>query len=383
MIYAPRGVGKTWVALGIAHAIASGGQFLRWDAKSPRRVLYIDGEMPMSLLKDRYAMVVASAMTEAPPQNFRMLAADYQQDGLPDLADTDAQKFYEGAVSDADLIILDNYSTLARGIRENEADSFGPIQSWLLAQRAAGRSVLAIHHAGKGGGQRGTSKKEDVLDTVISLLHPPGYSAAEGARFEVRFTKNRGFWGLDADPFEARFAEGVLGHIRNRVGRFRWLAKGSSGRRAFLPRDRDAHRRSDRVRAPPPEKENPDERLTACPKAPRCAVPSQRRSTGTFPRGVPWNACSSGTVGTFWNSWNAWNGGTPMFRLRSARALRLRRAPAARRGGALVLRRASSRVGERLKSAPADSWSLTSAPPPDKQTTKFLPTPVKPHPGVL
>src|SRR3984957_8949192 len=96
MLYAPRGVGKTWVALGIAHAIASGGQFLRWSAKSPRRVLYIDGEMPMSLLKERYAMGVASAMTEAPPQNFRMLAADYQQDGLPDLADADAQKFYEG-----------------------------------------------------------------------------------------------------------------------------------------------------------------------------------------------------------------------------------------------------------------------------------------------
>jgi hypothetical protein len=207
-IYAPRGVGKTWAALGIAHAVASGGQFLRWSAKSARRVLYIDGEMPMSLLKERYAMVVASAMTEAPPQNFRMLAADYQQDGLPDLADTDAQKFYEGVIADADLIILDNYSTLARGLKENDADSFGAVQGWLLAQRAAGRSVLAAHHAGKGGGQRGTSKKEDTLDTVISLGHPPGYAASEGARFEIRFTKNRGFWGEDASPFEARFVNG-------------------------------------------------------------------------------------------------------------------------------------------------------------------------------
>jgi hypothetical protein len=208
MIYAPRGVGKTWVALGIAHAIASGGQFLRWRAPSPKRVLYIDGEMPMSLLKESYAMVVAAAMSEAPQQNFRMLAADYQQDGLPDLADPDAQRLYDGVVSDADLIILDNYSTLARALKENEADSFGPVQGWLLAQRAAGRSVLAVHHAGKGGAQRGTSKKEDTLDSVISLSRPPGCSASEGARFEVRFTKNRGFWGEDAEPFEARFADG-------------------------------------------------------------------------------------------------------------------------------------------------------------------------------
>jgi len=35
-----------------------------------------------------------------------------------------------------------------------------------------------------------------------------GYEASEGARFEVRFTKSRGFWGSDAEPFEARFADG-------------------------------------------------------------------------------------------------------------------------------------------------------------------------------
>jgi hypothetical protein len=78
-----------------------------------------------------------------------------------------------------------------------------------LAQRAANRSVLVVHHAGKGGGQRGTSRKEDVLDTVISLSRPPGYVASEGARFEVRFTKSRGFWGAEAEPFEARFVDGT------------------------------------------------------------------------------------------------------------------------------------------------------------------------------
>jgi hypothetical protein len=79
----------------------------------------------------------------------------------------------------------------------------------MLTQRAAARSVLLVHHAGKGGGQRGTSRKEDALDTVISLSRPPGYSAVEGARFEVRFTKSRGFWGRDAERFEARFADGA------------------------------------------------------------------------------------------------------------------------------------------------------------------------------
>jgi putative DNA primase/helicase len=208
MIYAPRGVGKTWIALSIAHAIAGGSEFLRCRAPRARRVLYIDGEMPAATLQERYAAVVGASMQDAARENFRLVAADVQADGLPDLADAEAQRFYEAVIADAELIIVDNLSTVARGLRENEADAFGPVQSWMLALRAAGRSVLLVHHAGKGGAQRGTSRKEDVLDTVISLSRPPGYSATEGARFEVRFTKSRGFWGLDAEPFEARYSDG-------------------------------------------------------------------------------------------------------------------------------------------------------------------------------
>jgi CRP-like cAMP-binding protein len=43
-----------------------------------------------------------------------------------------------------------------------------------------------------------------VLDTVISLKRPPDYTADQGCRLEVRFTKSRGFHGPDAEPFEAR-----------------------------------------------------------------------------------------------------------------------------------------------------------------------------------
>ena len=45
LLYGPRGLGKTFVALGIARAAASGASFLGWRAPRPHRVLYIDGEM--------------------------------------------------------------------------------------------------------------------------------------------------------------------------------------------------------------------------------------------------------------------------------------------------------------------------------------------------
>jgi len=53
MIHAPRGVGKTYVALGIAHAVASCDTFLGWSANFPCEVLYVDGELPANLLQKR------------------------------------------------------------------------------------------------------------------------------------------------------------------------------------------------------------------------------------------------------------------------------------------------------------------------------------------
>jgi hypothetical protein len=210
MIHAERGIGKTWVAMNAAHALCTAGQFLTWRAPHRRRVVYIDGEMPLNLLQERYATIVASAPAESDAADdlFRLIAADHQVDGLPDLADPAAQGFFDDVIQDANIITVDNLSTICRSVRENEADSWGPVQGWCLKQRAAGRSVVLVHHGGKSGAQRGTSRKEDILDSVIALRRPPDYDASQGARFEVEYTKSRGFYGPDAEPFEAKLAEG-------------------------------------------------------------------------------------------------------------------------------------------------------------------------------
>ena len=59
-------------------------------------------------------------------------------------------------------MVIDNLSTLCRYGRENESESWGPVQEWILGLRRRGLSVLLVHHAGKGGTQRGTSRREAV-----------------------------------------------------------------------------------------------------------------------------------------------------------------------------------------------------------------------------
>lgn len=206
MLYAWRGIGKTHAALNIAWAVASGTGWLGWRAPQAAPVLYLDGEMPAPALQERLASILASSTENAPPDNLRLLTPDLNRDRfLPDLSTQAGQDEIEKISGNAELVIVDNLSCLCRsGGKENEAESWQTVADWGLRQRAQGRSVLFIHHAGKGGSQRGTSKREDILDNVISLKRPNDYEPREGARFEIHFEKARALFGEDVAPIETR-----------------------------------------------------------------------------------------------------------------------------------------------------------------------------------
>jgi len=206
MIHAWRGLGKTHVGLGIAYAVASGGEFLKWRSPQPRGILYLDGEMPGSALQERLAAITAASDRKPLPGYFRIITPDLQDLGsMPDLATLEGQAAVNTMLTpETALIVVDNISCLCRSGRENEAESWLPVQGWALWQRSAGRAVLFIHHSGKNGEQRGASKREDILDTVIKLKRPVDYEPSQGAVFELIFEKARHLTGEDTASFEAR-----------------------------------------------------------------------------------------------------------------------------------------------------------------------------------
>jgi putative DNA primase/helicase len=101
------------------------------------------------------------------------------------------------------IYIFINLSTLTRSGRENESERWQTMQSWLVALRRAEKSVILVHHAGKSGQQRGTSKREDVLDTIVEVRRPQDYVASQGICFELHFQKARQLYGVDAELFQA------------------------------------------------------------------------------------------------------------------------------------------------------------------------------------
>jgi len=79
---------------------------------------------------------------------------------------------------------------LCPGLNENDKQDWDQMNQWFLSLRNLGVAVIFVHHAGKGGEQRGTSAREDSLDNVIRLDEIKSRSH-RGACFKVKFEKHR------------------------------------------------------------------------------------------------------------------------------------------------------------------------------------------------
>lgn len=215
MIHAKRGVGKTFFTLTVAYVCAIGGEFLNWFVMRPRRVLYIDGEMPAATLQMRLAMIAKMYGCKSPGDRFHLITPDLLGMRSLDLSSKDHQDRVSQIIIDKqiELVIIDNVSALMPGIIENQSDSWAPIQTWELYIRKLGCSIIRIMHTGKTGKVRATSKVEDIVDTTI-YLQSVNADDQTGARFTVEFEKNREFYGEDAKSFEAYLKEDDQGVVR-------------------------------------------------------------------------------------------------------------------------------------------------------------------------
>ncbi len=225
MLYAWRGSGKTYTALSLAIEIARGGSWMHYEVPQARPVLYIDGEMPLGDLQER-----VRHLTEGkPPPNLLILASeDLAANHLTlNLAKEDDREallclivmLIKKVVSENfGLIILDNWTSLIRGIDENDNSKLDPIKEWLVSLRHADQSILIVHHEGKGrSGQRGASAREDILDYSIKLTEVTKKDEKNCSKFSFKWDKCRSQMPRPHEFTEV--LEKVDGHLRLWLGR--------------------------------------------------------------------------------------------------------------------------------------------------------------------
>ena len=217
MVYAYRGVGKTWFALSIALSITTGAPIGSWGRETPTGVLYVDGEMAADEMQEN----IKSLSATLPPRSaqFKILSSDLlHQNNFSsvNISQLEWRKQIEDALSSQNeigVLILDNLSCLSPGTEENDKNAFDVISQWMIGLRHKGITVILLHHAGKGGDQRGTSGREDALDIVIKLTRPPGHKPSDGAKVIVSFEKSRGVYGSGISDFTFSLGDDEEGNL--------------------------------------------------------------------------------------------------------------------------------------------------------------------------
>ena len=207
------GIGKTWFTLEMLCSICTGEKFLgKYEIANPRPVYYIDGEMPLDSIRERMNMIMARyiykyKVSEIPFHISNPLL--FKNNFIPKINDTkitqpifkDEVKRFSDIYQKPLFICFDNLSCLT-DYKENDNDDWTSMLDMYTELKHEGHSICHVHHVGKGGHQRGASRKHDALDTVIHLKRPEEYDSSEGAVFNVKFDKHRHFAGEYARSFK-------------------------------------------------------------------------------------------------------------------------------------------------------------------------------------
>jgi hypothetical protein len=213
MIFAPTGVGKTYIMLHLAYSVAVGFPYVFvWNIPRARPVVYVDGEMDQLTLQERLTEIAKGFVPGAPQPGFLKIITPDQQPKFPPRINTkEGRARIEAHCQPGCLLVLDNIVTLCPGGDEKESEDWSVIQEWILYLRRKGVSVFLVQHAGKSGDQIGTSKKEIQLSCNIKLRTQSDYTPEEGLRVEAKLTKLRrrgkdGQWNPKwAQPFEISY----------------------------------------------------------------------------------------------------------------------------------------------------------------------------------
>ena len=212
MIYARAGVGKTWFTLQLALGMTRPGKiFGPFTSTGDYNVFYLDGEMAAKEMQDR----INSLAIEYEPTRFVLCSSELlalQNQPIPNLIDPkwlDALESYLKRKK-FDVFVIDNLSSLTPGQDEQKRIDWDQINQWLIGLRRLGITVILIHHAGKGGDQRGTSSREDQIDLSLRLSR---LDNRDNTVFRVDFAKARGLRGEQKRPFIVELLENPEGKI--------------------------------------------------------------------------------------------------------------------------------------------------------------------------
>ena len=161
MLTGPAGVGKSFLALAMSRAIATGGEFLGPSRKCRKLdVLYLDRENPHALQRERCETLGIG------PEASLTLWGQWESSQPPMIGDSRLIHL----AKQQPFIVFDSFIRF-HSAKENESAEIAPVMGWLRELASAGATVLILHHRSKAEGSqyRGSSDIAAGIDAGFSM----------------------------------------------------------------------------------------------------------------------------------------------------------------------------------------------------------------------
>jgi hypothetical protein len=170
VVSAPRGSGKTFVALFLGLALAQGGIF-RMERLARQRVLLVDRDNAPALIRQRLRNLGADGGLTG----FKVLT----RETAPPLTNAAAWAIFPA--EDYDVLIVDSLSAFTEGVSEKEGKQTQEFVAILKDLAGRGLAILALANTTKDGTNiRGRGEQTNAVDIVYEARNITGWEPDDG-----------------------------------------------------------------------------------------------------------------------------------------------------------------------------------------------------------
>jgi hypothetical protein len=146
LLFGPGGVGKTWIAQGIALGVATEAQALGLDVQSRGRVVHLNYEVPRLAIRARYQRLAAGLGVDLAESRLEVRSREHLESYYL-TEDPVSQQILERSLHGVTLCVVDSLSAAAKGAQVSRA----PIDILTDISRRTGCAFVVIAAPGSAG----------------------------------------------------------------------------------------------------------------------------------------------------------------------------------------------------------------------------------------